>query len=57
MGPEHYIEWIEVAQGETAARQYLRPTAVPQATFELPSGPVAARAFCNLHGLWKGELM
>jgi superoxide reductase len=56
MGDEHYIEWIEVVQGDTVTRQYLRPGVVPQVTFELPSGPVGARAFCNLHGLWKSEI-
>lgn len=56
MGDEHYIEWIEVVQGDMVTRQHLKPGAVPQATFELPSGPVSARAFCNLHGLWKGDI-
>ena len=56
MGEEHYIEWIEVAQGENVARQHLKPGTVPQVTFELPTGAVTARAYCNLHGLWKAEL-
>ncbi len=55
MAAEHYIEWIEVLQGDAVSRHYLNPGAVPQATFELPAGAVVARAYCNLHGLWKGE--
>jgi superoxide reductase len=54
MTEEHYIEFIEVmdASGK-CARQLLQPGQEPAASFCL-SG-VVARAYCNLHGLWKGE--
>lgn len=54
MTEEHYIEWIEAmdANGK-CARQHLKPGDDPAASFCL-SG-VVARAYCNLHGLWKGE--
>lgn len=50
--PEHYIEWIElIADGKTY-RQFLNPGDAPEAAFEIDSKQVAARAYCNLHGLW-----
>ena len=37
-----------------AYRQFLDPGAAPEATFLLVgAGEVTARAYCNLHGLWK----
>lgn len=56
MAEEHYVEWIEIAQGDAVTRRFLKPGSVPQATFEIAQGPVTARAYCNLHGLWKAEI-
>jgi len=54
MTEEHYIEWIEVAGADgKCARQALKPGDDPAASFCLTG--VVARAYCNLHGLWKGE--
>ena len=53
MTAEHYIEWIEVLVGGKAYRQFLEPGQAPEAFFAVDSGPVSARAHCNLHGLWK----
>jgi superoxide reductase len=49
---EHYIEWIE-ATSETGeiAKVFLKPDSKPEAKFSFK--PVSARAYCNLHGLWK----
>lgn len=55
MVEEHFIEWIEVSTGGKIVRQYLAPGQEPAATFCLPADAVVARAYCNLHGLWKGE--
>jgi superoxide reductase len=55
MGADHYIEWIEVARGNTAVREYLKPGETPKAQFACLGEPVVARAYCNLHGLWKAE--
>ena len=52
MTEEHHIEWIEVIQGETVLRKYLKPGEAPEAEFEI-TGEVSARAYCNLHGLWQ----
>lgn len=51
---EHYIEWIELLLGCKLLRQFLRPGDAPEATFCVCTDqePVA-RAYCNLHGLWK----
>ena len=51
---EHYIEWIEVIADGKAYRQFLNPGDAPEATFCVDADKVTARAYCNLHGLWKG---
>ena len=56
MQDDHYIEWIELITDGTAYRKFLKPGDVPVATFCIKAGKVSAREYCNLHGLWKGEL-
>jgi superoxide reductase len=51
MEEKHYIEWIEVLDGENTCRRFLKPGEAPEAEF-CRRGSVA-RAYCNLHGLWK----
>ena len=54
MTGEHYIEWIELLVNGFALRQFLKPGDAPTATFGgVSGGDVKARAYCNLHGLWK----
>ena len=54
MEAKHYIEWIELIAGERVLRQFLKPGDAPSAFFEgVKAEAVAAREFCNLHGLWK----
>jgi superoxide reductase len=53
MEQKHYIQWIELASNGLVQRHYLKPGSPPEAVFRTPEGPVAARAYCNLHGLWK----
>ncbi len=55
MEEKHYIEWIQLVVDDKAYRQFLKPGAPPEATFEVQTGKVTAREYCNLHGLWKGE--
>ncbi len=55
MTEEHYIEWIEIIFDDRIGRQYLRPGDKPVARFNVKSTYVQARAYCNLHGLWKSE--
>jgi superoxide reductase len=40
--------------GDKAYRRFLNPGEAPEATFALQADKVTARAYCNLHGLWKG---
>jgi len=54
MGEEHYIEWIEIIAGGKAYRQFLKPGDAPEALFDIVAEEITARAYCNLHGLWKG---
>jgi superoxide reductase len=54
MEDKHYIQWIEVIDGEIVYRRFLKPGLAPEASFCLKTaGAVKAREYCNLHGLWK----
>ena len=53
MQADHYIEWIEMRASGTIYRQYLQPEDRPEVIFTVNMGNVQARAYCNLHGLWK----
>jgi superoxide reductase len=55
MESAHYIEWIELIVDGEVYRKYLLPTDKPEATFLLPLTHIelSARAYCNIHGLWK----
>ena len=55
MGNDHWIEWIELTSEDNTfvQRQMLTPTSSPEAQFKTDAAKVVARAYCNLHGLWK----
>ncbi len=53
MEEKHYIEWVEISSEGKSCRQFLKPGDAPEATFEVHDAGVQARAYCNLHGLWK----
>jgi len=53
MESEHYIEWIEVATEHRTYRKNLEPGMEPMAEFCLEAEHLEARAYCNIHGLWK----
>ena len=53
MEEKHYIEWIEIIADGKAYREFLKPGAAPEATFDIDAENVTAREYCNLHGLWK----
>jgi superoxide reductase len=58
MEEKHYIEWIELllADGTRMNRQFLKPGETPEAKYKATRNQIASvRAYCNLHGLWKGE--
>ncbi len=53
MEEKHYIEWIEIVADGKSYYQFLSPGDTPAATFNVSAAQVTARAYCNLHGLWK----
>lgn len=53
MVDEHYIEWIEIILDGFVYRQDLKPGDKPEAQFYFKGQNISARAYCNLHGLWK----
>ena len=53
MEEEHYIEWIEIIAGSSSCRKFLKPGDAPEAVFCIDADDVIARAYCNVHGLWR----
>ncbi|MFW5807838.1 MAG: desulfoferrodoxin [Spirochaetota bacterium] len=54
MTNEHYIQWIEVLNGDYVNRKYLTPSDKPMAEFCVEySDKLVAREYCNIHGHWK----
>jgi superoxide reductase len=58
MAEVHLIEYVELfVDGTLVGRRDFKPGDQPVALFETEKGKqVYAREFCNLHGLWQGEL-
>ncbi len=58
MSEEHHIGWVYLETEQGGLRRVLAPTDAPVAVFTLGEGerPVAAYAYCNLHGLWKTDI-
>lgn len=58
MSEEHSIGWIYLETTEGSQLKKLSPTGRPQAVFALAPDdrPVAAYAYCNLHGFWKTDI-
>ena len=54
MEATHYIEWIELLADGRAYRKHLKSGDAPEAEFEIAAERMTARAYCNVHGLWKG---
>jgi len=52
MEEKHYIEWIEVNDGEKVYRKFLSPGEKPEAFFPVSAENIKIREFCNIHGLW-----
>ena len=54
MDEEHYIEWIEAeAENGSNTKVFLKPGDKPEAEFSFKV--TKARAYCNIHGLWRSE--
>ena len=52
MEDDHYIQWIEVIDGDNSCRHYLKPGQAPETVFKSLSPGVKVREYCNVHGLW-----
>lgn len=53
----HYIGWVYLETEKGGQRKELEIGKDPVATFVLEDDkPIAAFAYCNLHGLWKTEV-
>lgn len=57
MTEEHSITWVYLETKEGCQRKNLHHTGDPAAIFALTESdePVAAYAYCNLHGFWKTD--
>ncbi len=52
---KHYIPWIELLADGVLLRRHLKPGEKPEAIFKTTASDASARAYCNLHGLWKSS--
>ncbi len=57
MTDAHLIQWVYLQTEKGGQRKTLTAADAPSVTFELSADdkPVAAYAYCNLHGLWKTD--
>jgi len=55
MEEKHYIEWIELFADDAVYRKFLKPLDKPEAEFCVTAKRIAARDYCNVHGLWKSK--
>ncbi|MDP1728741.1 MAG: desulfoferrodoxin family protein [archaeon] len=54
MEPKHHIMWIEAdSEDGEVERIFLEPSDKPEAEFDFKVK--SAKAYCNLHGLWKSK--
>lgn len=58
MAEDHFIEWVALETKQGNQRKELKPGEKPVLEFALCEGDevVAAYAYCNKHGLWKGTV-
>ena len=57
MVEEHHIVWVYLQTDRGGQRKCLEVGKAPTVTFALADEkPIAAYAYCNLHGLWKKEI-
>ncbi len=55
MEETHFIEWIELIVDDRVDKQFLHPGEKPETEFNITPKKYVARAYCNVHGLWKSE--
>ena len=55
MDENHFIEFIELIAASTVFRHNLKPGDAPEVFFAIEAEQATARAYCNLHGLWRSK--
>ena len=55
MEENHHIEFIELLTEARVYRACLTPGKPAEAAFDINGDVKGARAYCNMHGLWKSE--
>lgn len=55
MEDKHYIELIELLTEARVYHAFLDPGKKPEASFDIHGEVLGARAYCNMHGLWKSQ--
>ena len=54
----HWIEWVQLVTDKGSYRKHLDPGQAPNVRFLLDhEKALEVYAYCNLHGLWKAELV
>jgi len=53
MEDAHLIQWIQLIGDGVSYKQFLNPGQKAEAEFQLHATEISARAYCNVHGLWK----
>jgi superoxide reductase len=53
MEEKHYIEFVELIADGRVCRKFLKPGDRPEFEFGSKPEKFTARAYCNVHGLWK----
>ena len=54
----HYIEWVQLDTDKGSYRRFLQAGDAPRVSFRLSGEvPQTVYAYCNLHGLWKQDLI
>lgn len=57
MEEAHYIEWIEVINGDESKKVFLKAGEAPHAEFLFENiGKLKVREYCNIHGMWEVEV-
>jgi len=55
MEEKHYLEWVDVRNGENVYVRGFKPGEKPETEFCITDTNVKARAYCNVHGLWTNK--
>jgi superoxide reductase len=50
---KHFITMIELFTPDAMYRKFLKPDEEPAAFFPTKEDAIGARAYCNIHGLWR----